>query len=568
MDLLTASQQTGQKGRLIWLQSHLGRSLEGTELEFTPLTEQAESRYIPEWNYFWAARMYMSGRWEETIQLTQELMPLFLQLGEVDKFQGSAALLGLATIKKGEHHTLNALYDLLKSEEAPQEPLSYLLQTYFLARMEHGLGDVKRAFEHYQTLLFRTERQTPCSWMRAYAMIDYYGFLIRTENDSLYEVEMFFHEHQWLYEQSVFSSEAGTTIGNRPSKRYLFSNLHSFLNSSKLIDFPPWDALQKWCSPAQQDTETLFLMEWHQMMSAIQAQETELVNRHRIKALYWSKKTGDPLFQRLLDLPLPQMNTPQETIAFHFFGGFQVYRGHDRLDPPRFKRKKSKEILAYLLVQPRYRCTKEQLIDLFFTDVSEEKSMSYLYVNIHAIKSWLTQTTGFQAKWIELKDGLIQLWEDGIAQVDIEQFLKQTSVGDQLWTVDREATVTLYEKAFMDYTQPIAPEWTYCDWMEQIRVNVSSRFYHLSMRLVQYYREDKQWEKALSTAQRYLEFNPIEEEMVQIYIEILLVLGQRSAAKRSYLDYKNKLWTELQLEPGDSLKLWIQKHVGGELQDE
>src|SRR5690606_14757624 len=111
----------------------------------------------------------------------------------------------------------------------------------------------------------------------------------------------------------------------------------------------------------------------------------------------------------------------------YLFGGLRFARGQQERRQLSWKRRKARELLLYLALQPHYTAVREQIIDKLQLGEPLDKANQQLYVIVHQLKRTLLTELGIE-QGIIVQDGLIRLHEDTIEYVDVEHYLALTRV--------------------------------------------------------------------------------------------------------------------------------------------
>lgn len=101
--------------------------------------------------------------------------------------------------------------------------------------------------------------------------------------------------------------------------------------------------------------------------------------RTRAQGYILKPLTPEQVLTELKELPHPPAQEPQEKLRVQCFGNFEVFwRG----EPLRFERRRSKELLAYLIDRRGAACTSEEVIAALWEDESHTKNAKQRYRNL------------------------------------------------------------------------------------------------------------------------------------------------------------------------------------------
>jgi two-component SAPR family response regulator len=229
------------------------------------------------------------------------------------------------------------------------------------------------------------------------------------------------------------------------------------------------------------------------------------------------------------------------------FGEMTLSRNNQELRLIHWKRKKTQELFFYLLLQPHYAATREQVIESLYPEGEPDKMVNRLYVSIHELKRQVQELTGYEGG-VTLRDGLLRISEDLFEMVDVEQYLALVRIGNQLWLVDRELSSDMYEKAVHMY-EAILPEMPYTDWLNSIRNDVIEKQAIALQRLGQWAEAEGSKESAEAYYREWIRLQPFQEEAYQHMLALLARERKQAKAMRLYEEWKELLHREMGVVP-------------------
>jgi len=234
-----------------------------------------------------------------------------------------------------------------------------------------------------------------------------------------------------------------------------------------------------------------------------------------------------PHLDEEIPVPGPKMNR----LRVQLMSGIRFFLSDGTTVSPKWKRRKSRELLVYLLLQPEYRVLRDQVVEQVFGEGDATKLANHLYVSLHELRNALT-SIGFEDA-VEVRGGLIGFKDTVIEAVDVEQFMTLSRVGDQLWGKDKEASVMLYMDAVRLYGT-LGSDMPYLDWLERWRSHLLERQTQMLRRLGDYYaalEEDSHTEQWLSA---WIDLRPDQEEAYQAMIRYWKERGRHAEAVSWY----------------------------------
>lgn len=260
--------------------------------------------------------------------------------------------------------------------------------------------------------------------------------------------------------------------------------------------------------------------------------------------------------------PLPSSHeTPSPASAsgggwrFFCFGKMRIARAGAEVGEMAWKRRKTKELLVYLLLQPKYEAPKDRVLELLFAGAEPEKAANRLYVAIHELKRTFVSELGL-ADAIALKEGLVRLNEPMIEYVDIEQYGALARVGEQLWRQDRDLALEMFDQACLLYDD-LLPEMPYVDWLDPYRDALLETQAGMLRRLAMQAADEGNTERAESYLSEWLRVKPLQEEAHYEMISLLVNDGRQMEALNGYRRWERICAQELGSMPMPETKQLI-----------
>lgn len=238
---------------------------------------------------------------------------------------------------------------------------------------------------------------------------------------------------------------------------------------------------------------------------------------------------------------------PSRRLKVQLFHGLKWYLDGEELPPVKWKRKKSRELLVYLLLQPSYSAVKEQLLEYLFGHCALNQGLNQLNVTLHTLKRWLSEQLGLK-DMLATENGVVRIREHAIEFTDVEQYQELVRIGDQLWSEDRELAAELYGKAAALYG-PLMPELPYAEWLQPRRAALEMSQAKILHRLSEEACGRNSWDEAEAHALAWVRLFPQQEEAYQMLIRIMLETGRKSEARTWFQRLEHMCRTELGAAP-------------------
>lgn len=274
---------------------------------------------------------------------------------------------------------------------------------------------------------------------------------------------------------------------------------------------------------------------------------------------------------RLLGLPDAAESAPasREADAFHsasedrlwqvrMFGGLCFRLGSREIRELRWKRKKCRELLVYLLLQPNYSSPKEQIMEDLALGDDGDKAQQALYVIVHHLKRTLCDELRISGGVI-VRNGSVELRGDAFDSVDVERYETLMRVADRLWEHERELSGELYAEAGELYGE-LLPEMPYASWLDRKRERLAGKQACMLRRCALYAEQQGDWEKAELCLHEWIGLDSYAEEPYLALADLLAGRGRHADAARWYAKWETISRVELGLVPPSAEGVAMTRH--------
>jgi predicted ATPase/DNA-binding SARP family transcriptional activator len=193
--------------------------------------------------------------------------------------------------------------------------------------------------------------------------------------------------------------------------------------------------------------------------------------------------------------------------------------------------------LLRLLAASGGRVTRDEVIERFWPESDPQKGATNLRQVLYQLRRELGANPPpviVEAGWVALNPALS--WE-----VDLAAFQAAVEATDDD-PAALDAVLDLYGG------EPL-PEDRYEDWAAPVREQTRRTYREAVLRTVQLYRERGASEHTLKRLGALLEIDPLDEVAVRLQLELLAEAGRRADALKAYVRFKERLQSELELEP-------------------
>ena len=202
-------------------------------------------------------------------------------------------------------------------------------------------------------------------------------------------------------------------------------------------------------------------------------------------------------------------------------------------------------LLAHLLLYVDVPQLRQEIAFHFWPDSSEAHARNSLRNLLHRLRHALPAAE----EWFQIDDETL-VWRAGAGYtLDVAAFdgyLAQATSGD-------EATVQLaLEKAIALYQGDLFPG-CYDDWIAPLRARLRLAYVAALERLIQLYMARKEYTLAFQTAERWRQYDPLQETVYLYLLRIAVARGDYARAHRVYQEAAELLQCELGVAPGPEL---------------
>ncbi len=244
-------------------------------------------------------------------------------------------------------------------------------------------------------------------------------------------------------------------------------------------------------------------------------------------------------------------------ISFKAFGGADLSVRGKHVDEDRWVRKKSKLILAYLLLNQGAKFTKDKILGLFFGDLNSASAENVFHQAITNIRSALRfeEDTGAEIRskektkakkpaskkekeaaagpeYILYEDKILRLNPDYVYKVDAVEF---NAIYHKIKSAETspEVKMSLGAKAMGSYKGELLAG-NYDDWCEELRTNYANKFAELCEEMISLYKKMNKPDEIIEYAERLLQADRLHEEAYIDLIEAYVNSGKANMAKTKF----------------------------------
>ncbi len=217
-------------------------------------------------------------------------------------------------------------------------------------------------------------------------------------------------------------------------------------------------------------------------------------------------------------------------LRLDLFGTLRLWRDDSPLElatPP-----KTLHLLAYLLIHRHTGLTRNQVAFALWPDRPEAEARGQLRRYLYRLRQLLPE-----GSWLKMRGDQVQWNTASDYWLDVEEF-ERLGHGkpDQL-----EASLKLY-------TDDLLAD-LYEDWVIIERERLRALYFENLSRLIDFYREEQVYDRAIACAQQILKREPLQENIVRELMRLRAAAGDRTGALEDYRQFQQRVLDELGVPP-------------------
>lgn len=219
--------------------------------------------------------------------------------------------------------------------------------------------------------------------------------------------------------------------------------------------------------------------------------------------------------------------------------------------------RKTEQLLAYLWIHRGQPQPRERLAGLFWPESPESKARLSLRQALSSLRKTLEPTEDLKGRFLLLRRDVVQFLPEAPCWIDVEEFKRDLAEAQQE-DLPAEERLRLLQEAVSLYRGDFL-EGCYDDWCLAEREYWEGLYLKALEELVATHAERKEFEQAIAYAKRSLTKNPLQEGLHRQLMYLYYAAGDRDGALRQYLECRNVLKQELDVEPVPETKALYQE---------
>ena len=246
----------------------------------------------------------------------------------------------------------------------------------------------------------------------------------------------------------------------------------------------------------------------------------------------------------------------QDKLLVSCFGRLKVIcpGRHDEMDDTAWQSKKSRALLAYLVIMTRSGrvISRDKICDALWSHLGPDTILSSFHVTLSHLRKSLQIESSVDFQNLDLivhHDGSYTLsWDDRV-RCDIREFDELYSSGksslrdNKIHLASRD-----FEQARALYSGPLLED-MYDSWIEEAREQYRLRFIEITEWVAKACFDQGEYDKTIKLCQEILLADPTEEVSHRLLMLTLFTNGRRSAAIKQFNSCVSSLSKRLEIEP-------------------
>lgn len=241
-------------------------------------------------------------------------------------------------------------------------------------------------------------------------------------------------------------------------------------------------------------------------------------------------------------------------LTIRAFGNFTVWRGQQRIEEREWGRRKSKQLLKYLVLSPDHTLPKDVAIDLLWPEAEPQAGSANFYRTLYNVRRVLGPSEAeSRINYIALEGGLLRLVGEKVQSVDVDEFVHCVEGGRQLARVGDRAAWDQLSTAVRLYTDDLSTDDLYDDWIRPRREQLRDLYLGALCDLADLATKAGHFDLAIRYLRQAFRKDETCEAACRDLMLALAKTGQRAEALQHYLACERAL-AELDLTPSAELR--------------
>lgn len=246
-----------------------------------------------------------------------------------------------------------------------------------------------------------------------------------------------------------------------------------------------------------------------------------------------------------------QSPVKKPNIKIQCFGKFEILKGDKHPEEMKWRTKKVKELMAYLLCRYEKTISKDELAMLLFNGEDKKKAQNNLYVTMSYLRKQLFEFQIPRNMLLLKGDYTLQI-ESGVCDfVDFDRFLSSNIILDEDNIDEMEKKLRLYKGMYLEEEDYI--------WAYEIRHYLDKKYEDTLMSMGDYYKENRKLKNSEKAYSRILTNNPFSIDAYTKLLDLYIELNKPDRFTRTFQRFSEFLKEEYEEIPSHKYREYFIK---------
>lgn len=255
------------------------------------------------------------------------------------------------------------------------------------------------------------------------------------------------------------------------------------------------------------------------------------------------------------------MSQKDSSLEIRLLGLFRISVNGQVVADSQFTRRKPKQLLKLLALNPHHQLHREQAMEFLWPDSEPESATNNLHKAIHMVRRALQPDlkSAADSDFIETQSQQIHLTAPGRLWIDVDEF------EERVLAARRTNSVEAYEEARASYGGELLTEDRYEDWAAVRREKLQNMYQELLAKLAGLYEAGGDYKLAIERLQELANIDLSNEQTHRQLMRLYALTGNRRQALKQYQLCCEVLEQELDSEPEADTRALRQQIISGQL---
>ena len=250
---------------------------------------------------------------------------------------------------------------------------------------------------------------------------------------------------------------------------------------------------------------------------------------------------------------------PGYSLRIRTFGGFQLYRGKEKVDEDEWKRSKSRELLYILLIHYGKTLSREKLYNYLWPDKVDKSAKQNFYVTFGSLNKILepTRISQQQPCFIESNNSYYGMTREITYFYDVAQFEGFIYKGEN--SDDKNIRIKYFLEAINIYQGNFLPEVLGLEWVDEERERLRAKFIKIASVIMDYHHQKGDYHSCIDIADKIQMIDPYVDDLYLYKMKSYNQLGKRGLLVKTYRECNNIFQKELGIKPNPTIENFYQQ---------